>query len=340
MTRIRISLKDAFRTLEIATAKGLTEKDLPRLRRKAMKRWHPDTIAHTNPSESQKASYANNFRLVDPAIKRLEEHLRSMSSGSYANPVNRNPVTSRSTVGVSVSQMQTVMRRVLRDVRRKQQTLHVSEKEYVFSKGVNLREALQQDLNDNVIEIAVTNWYGFFLIFMLLGLFISIVASDPDYLRLAEILFALLCGVWLLQTLASALFLLPLARFWVPWRLGQVATELANMGQYSVRLIQSIALMGCGLAGLFLLPMVIAQIFIMLIKNFLIAPFYWVISYFWGDRQLFVETRTVRYVGGVLEQTLHQIVCSDPRTLSAEQLKFLRSAYSFYASPELNYAKA
>ncbi|MEM9215666.1 MAG: hypothetical protein AAGD25_15165 [Cyanobacteria bacterium P01_F01_bin.150] len=337
MSRIRISLKDAFRTLEIGSAKGLKEKDLPRLRRKALKRWHPDTIAHTNPSESQQASYENNFRLVDPAIETLRQHLRSVSSGSYAQPTDRNPVTNNATVGVSVSQMQTVMRQVLRDVRRKKQTLHVSEKEHVFSKGVILREALRQDLNDNVIEVAITNWYGFCLISLFFGLLISIIGSDPDYLGLAHILFAILFVIWCLQTLASSLFLLPLSRFWLPWRIAQVATELTNMGQYSLRLLQSIVMMGCALAGLFMLPLVVAQILIMLIKNFLIAPLYWVIGYFWGDRQLFVETRTVRYVGGILEQTLHQIVCSDPRTLSQEQLKWLRSAYSHYAKPELNY---
>ena len=337
MTKIRISLRDAFRTLEIANARGLTEKDLPRLRRKAQKRWHPDTIAHTKPSKFQEASYANNFRLVEPAIEKLREHLRSMASGSYANPTNRNPVSSSYTTGVSVSQMQKIMRQVLRDVRRKKQTLHVFEKEHVFSKGVILRDALNQDLNDNVIEVAITNWYGFCLIVWFFGLFISIVGSDPNYLGLAQSLFAILFAIWWVQTAASALFLLPLSRFWLPWRIAQVATELANMGQYSLRLIQSIALTGCGVAGLAMLPLVVAQLLVMLIKNFVIAPFYWIVSYFWGDRQLFVVTKTVRYVGGILEQNLHQIVCSDPRTLTAEQLKWLRSAYSHYASPDLNY---
>ncbi|MBW4475663.1 MAG: hypothetical protein KME54_02020 [Tolypothrix brevis GSE-NOS-MK-07-07A] len=92
------TLQEALLLLEISNLDRVVQSDLPLIRRKAFKRWHPDTIAHTNPSQETVKRYERNFRLIDQAIAMVEAYLRGEvhSSERFSEDYHSQPAEERS----------------------------------------------------------------------------------------------------------------------------------------------------------------------------------------------------------------------------------------------------
>lgn len=76
MSDDRIDLQDALFILDIQSINSVKEEDLTSIRRKAQKRWHPDTIAAKNPSKEEIDRYTRNFRNVEAALSLVRAYVR------------------------------------------------------------------------------------------------------------------------------------------------------------------------------------------------------------------------------------------------------------------------
>ena len=318
-----ITLIEALEILDVRDPTGLTEIDFARLKRRAQQRWHPDKIVASNPSAATLEHYARNFRLIKPAVALLREYVetdyRDLSAPvREPEPPPPPPETPEEAMRRNAPTMQEELRQVWAAVQRTGYKMH--EEEFTAFDGWTVQELLQRELADEVPVVAVAAFWG-------VG-FLSV----PLYYYFPEAGFSLAVGLAVLGIFCT-LTLLPLARFWLPSSLWEVAFRIENVslavynGLISVH--NWLARHGLGgfawLLGLALFtPIRMAR----LIQNYLLAPPYRLVGWLFRNRRLGIVRKTQRYYAGLAGWYVEELLAGVPRAMSEEQLYHLSRLYA------------
>ena len=145
MTQATLTLKDALLLLEIPNLDHVTKDSLASIRRKAYKRWHPDTLSGIDLSEEIKATYKRNAALINDAIDLIQNYINQDFS-NIKNLIEDNKSKSqrnqKNTLREQAIDMQKILRMTLEMVR--SQNLKSHERIVVVSEGISIKDALER----------------------------------------------------------------------------------------------------------------------------------------------------------------------------------------------------
>lgn len=233
-----MDLKSALELLEISDVSSIKAEDLKQVRKRAMRRWHPDRIAHTNPAPELVEQYEQNFKNIDAALDEVEAFLRdgvgsgferrSTQAEAQAEPediVTRNAPDNQST---------------LRSVwpKAKAERFEFQQEDVVVTEGVSIQAALDEDLNDRVPAIAVFALGAGFLYLLLAllgGGLVAVIFELMGFSWIGNLLLGTILLAWCAQAISCLIVMTPLSRFWMPPQLADVTLGVVNATQNAAR---------------------------------------------------------------------------------------------------------
>ncbi|NES43097.1 J domain-containing protein [Moorena sp. SIO2C4] len=328
MTQKTLTLQDVQRILEISNLDDLTDKDITQLRRKAKKRWHPDTIAHTKPSKEQEALYAENFNLINDVVDLLRAYISGDFQAGQQYSEDYHASTPESPVDVirrNAPTMQDMLTRVQHEVKETQ--YKVEESSVTVSDGFLVKDMLKSDLDDNILVVCVMSMYGFVWISLLPFMAISIVLSVNEVLGV--LLFIPLMCVSIIHPICCILGIIPLSRYWLPVKVVNFIIPWINFGNIFYIFIAVFSNFGC-IAFFIGLPFLIIRMIVTLVKWLIFAPLYAIAIMIWGEKRFGIIKQNVRYMAGVADWYVTKLITTDPSQLETEDLFALSYLYDEY----------
>lgn len=328
MTQKTLTLQDVQRILEIRNLDDLTDKDITQLRRRAQKRWHPDTIAHTKPSKEQEALYAENFSLINDAVELLRAYLSGdfEAGQQYSEEYQAStPESPAEVIRRNAPTMQDMLTRVQSEV--KETHYKVEEASVTLSAGFLVKDMLKSDLDDNILVVCVMSMYGFAWMSLLPLAAIGIVGTANEFLAgLLVIPFMLVSFV---HQICCILGIIPLSRYWLPAKVVNFIIPWINFGNLFYIFLAIFSNFGC-IAFFMGLPFLIIRAIVTLVKWLIFAPLYAIASIIWGEKRFGVIEQSVRYMAGVADWYVTKLITTEPSELETEELFVLSHLYDEY----------
>ncbi|MFQ4143294.1 hypothetical protein [Chlorogloeopsis sp. ULAP02] len=330
MEQETLTLQEALLLLELPNLESITESDLPAIRRKAFKRWHPDTIAHTNPSQETVKRFERNFRLIDHAIAMVESYLRGEihSSERFSDDYHSQPAEDPvDIIRRNAKAMQELLRKTMEEVAGTR--FKVTEEFVVLSEGFSLREALDRDLEDNITALALTSLVSGLMGWGILGSFLSeSLASSSEVLAyISSFAWISVASIHVLACLAIAL---PLSRFWLPIEVSDSALLFVNSGiclhNTLLKFLSRLPLIGIFIS----IPVSIVTATAQILRGVVIQPSFLIAGLVFKDQRICQVKQSVKYYASVADWYVNELLNTDPSNMNDEQLYNLSYLYGEY----------
>lgn len=320
-----MDLKEALELLEISDVANVRADDLRQIRKRAMRRWHPDRIAHSNPSPELLHQYEDNFKKIDLAITEIEAFVRDGLTTDYRNirSAHESQAEPEEIVTRNAPENQATLKETWAQVKAGKFEFH--QEDVVLTEGISIRAALDEDLRDKVPEIALFALSAGFL-YLVAGLLGgSFIAAILEALGLAWAGSLVLLGVilaWIMQATCCLAFLLPLSRFWLPPQLTDFAISFVNR---TMRATDSWTDDQDGIG-----KWVHGILFVFsFLAHWLIAfPLYKIAGLLLQQQNIGRNVVTMDYYGGFNERYIEHLIRTAPDSLSLDELFDLSSAAS------------
>ncbi len=314
----RVDLSEAISILEITDLDSLTEADLPKLRRKAQVRWHPDKILYTKPSEETLQRYQRNFRLIGPAIEAVEGYLKGqVHADTYDDAYEQKRAQTyeppQETIRRNAGRMQDELRNAWDGIRANSYKMH--EEEVVVAPGLRFADMLRADLADKVplscmLSFVTCAFLGIF------ALIIALLASQAMKIN-PNFLTSLVGLVLLVQFAGCALAFLPMSRFWLPDALSDFAVKMVNIGLWIRGYIAKKNWHEHSWIGI---PLGLMSWVALALYWVIIFPLYLLAGALLGDRGFKDVTSKVRYYAGAADWYVDDLMQKDPAEMTDDEL--------------------
>lgn len=306
-----MTLDQAIELLEITEdIDKISEKDLNNKRRRAMGRWHPDTVATAD--AATQARYERNFKNIETAVQIIYqyrtgtyfagqefEQRNSKSDGHTAQDENN--------IRSQASRFVTDIRQVWQQIRNSGWGMNI--RETILSDGFRLRDVLRQDIKDDVMAISVTSlFYGFY----------GFLALCIPALFLPYVLFVTF-PVFLIHSLLCLLLILPLSRLWMPTWLIDAAVFSCNKGLVIGDIIMKTFGRWRFFRALVNWPFYFAKGMTLLF----ITPLYELTGYLLREKVVGIKKRRERYLNDYPELYIEQLLQKDTLEMSWLELRHL-----------------
>ncbi|MGF1451273.1 MAG: hypothetical protein ACFB21_04250 [Opitutales bacterium] len=322
-----LTLERALKILGAGGLGDLRESDLPSLRRRAAKRWHPDRIASMKPPEEVIEVFAENFRLIDDAIELVHAHLRGNPSG---NSSSKTPPAPEDVLRANAHELQARLREVWPEVKAKGYKRR--DEEVVISGGYTVDEILKQELSEDIPMVAmIALSYAMTFLVGLCFVPVMIALSVPGF-GFWEILAILIGAAPAVYLLAGFIALLPMSRLWLPQRFTNVVSalieQILEIHQEIVEYCDNRH--NAGLAFLISTPLWIARN----LQRLVFFPIYTLAGACFSEQRLGrIVSREPRYAG-IFESYAEILLSSDPATLDSDDLQNLAHLYNELSTPD------
>ncbi len=305
----QLELSAAVEILEIQDLNALTESDLKKVKRRAQRRWHPDRIAHSNPSEEQIKKFERNFVLIDDAL----EVVRAYLSGEAAPAPKKQAETEdfetpEDIARDNVFENQKIFAQYWD--RARGSSFEVQYEDAVLAEGLTLGEMLDEDLADDVPMTALMSLWVGLVVYFVFGLGLMLVGLVSQ--QLAGILLVVLTLAWMTHALASFVVLVPMARFWLP---EVVLEKVGYMIDLSMRTLYHYEHHDWAI-WVFGIP----SMLVMATKWVIIWPIYKLVGLLGGDRKFGRVVVNTKYHAGLSEAYCEHLATSDPHGMSLEEM--------------------
>lgn len=315
-----MDIKQATDLLQIVDVSHVTVDDLPRVIKKAQKRWHPDRVAHLHNAE-ETGRYTNNFQLIDTAAAVV----RSFIGGSYraGSGINSDRATQATRepeeiIRENAAEMQAVLRRLWEHI--KTTKYKWSEQEVVFSEGDKIRDLIEKDLADSITTLSTTSLVYGSMVWWFIAMF---------GLAIHPVIGGILAVGWLSHCLSCLLGMLPLTRFWIYDKAESVMLWFINFGLRIATWFERKAQADGSAAGLIVAVIVfIPRLLGLAVQYVVIMPICFLISSIWGDKVIGVIKKRVSYYGDAADWYIEKLLAMNPATMTSEQLIHLSRIYS------------
>ncbi|MEQ9087079.1 MAG: hypothetical protein RIE23_07785 [Pontimonas sp.] len=323
-----LSLGEALRILEVVNPDGVDLRDLPILRRKAQKRWHPDTIAALRPEAETVARYEASFHAIDDAIETLKAYIKGERAQAVDTPPP--PEEPEAVIRRNAAGMQTSLREKWMRARGS-----LTGETTILAPGIPIADLLKQDLDDHVPAQVFAGWIG-----GALPLTILWDSGVPRFAGRAMEWYALPAFAILLTfTAICLLMIVPMARFWLPPRVTLVGLYAVNIGLWFFRAMDWLMRWTGRLGPIFMLAyfafvlVVIVPVAIVRVAQFIILrPLYYVVGQAMADRHLGRITTRERVWFGVPAPEVERLLAAEASTLTQRDLFTLSGLYSAAAT--------
>lgn len=323
-----ISIDETIRILEIADLSSAKLADLPLLRRKAQKRWHPDTIASLRPSEETRKRYEANFRNIDAAIGTLERFIRG----------DAVPGAPEGGAPPPQDEPEDVIRRNAPDMQARLRDLWASARasltpvDVVIADGWKIGDLLKQDLDDDMPVRAFAGWIGGAL--PLLMLYDSAAGPARYGYSMAWYAFPTLLGL-IGFTLVCATMILPASRFWLPPPVTLIGLYALDIGLWLFRamhvLMRWVGRFGPILIWAYWAFWLVIILPVMLVRGaqwIILHPLYFVVGNAMEHKRIGRMFYRDRHWHGVREKDINRLLNANPAGMSRRDLHTLSGLYS------------
>lgn len=317
-----VSLEEAIRILELTDFPNLTLEELAGLRKRAMRRWHPDRIAHAKPAPELVAEYETNFVRVEPAIELLQRLLDGEEDIAPRREANkeREPAPEEA-VRKYAEANQERLHRAWADVKGKPE--FYTEEEVVLAEGISVAEALKADLDDKLPSTAVFSFAAgqAFLVVAILGLLIpGMILAVLGLDSLIELIVGIGLVIWATHALSCLLVLAPLSRLWVPPAIMQFAAKLVYWPiQWAEEWEEGF---------LSIVIQLVLHAVSLIVQNLIVRPIYWIAGEIWSGKRLFRAVTELRYYHGLSEAYVDRLAEKDTTLMDLDELFDLSHAAS------------
>lgn len=288
----QLTLQESLRLLEITNLDGIKEGDLTCIRRKAQKRWHPDTIAYTRPSAETLKRYEQNFSLIDVAIAIVEAYLKGdlHTTTQFSEDYKATRTTPpQETIRQNASVMQETLRNNWSKIKKIGYKSH--EETVILSEGVRIRDLLKQDLKDKVPVICIISLFNGTVFFLLISIIFGLLTDEnPFVMSVAYI-------IWCVQASSCVVGFLPLSRFWLPTKVSDFVAFFIKVGIY-FQIIILVWMERCGCFVVLALPMSIAALLVYIVELVVLYPIYGLFGLIIGEHKLGKIQERIRYYAG------------------------------------------
>jgi len=304
-----MNLQRVVEILEVNPEKVNTD-TLPRIKIKAIKRWHPDTIYSKKPSKEKIEIYNNNFQSIDKAIESLKLYIETGVTEDITRLEKEEKIVPEDPIDVikrNVTEMQQDMEKVWDSVKN-DKFMHI-QKKIILSKGINLSELLKNDIKDYIPFTAVNVWFFFTLIAVLLNSIISAIIPAATYI-VGNVL-----GMYVLIHLAVCiLWGLPLSRIWLHKKTYYTFNNYINSHDEFITKLDMIEndIIGYILAFLFIFPFFV---------HFVIcAPLYYLVALLLSNKKFGVVEKSINFYAGLSDVYISLLMYLSVDSFSEEML--------------------
>lgn len=305
---MEITFDQAVELLEITDISKLTAQDIPKIVKKAKKRWHPDNVAHLNDANLT-ADYNIKFQEIDEASDMILSFLQGtyQTGTAFANDDEPTYNEPEEIIRENANDMQETLKGLWSLIKEKKYKWSV--REVTLSDGFKLGSILNEDFKEDIAKVSIISFFYGCLFF---GLVVLITGLFSPFLRtLAEI-------IWLIQALACIVGFSPLSRLWLPTVIQEIMFKLINFGLAIYNWANDSAS-----HWLVELLVQVPVLFAYAIKYIILFPLYELAKAVVGDKTVGVVKRNVNYYADAAEWYIDELMTKDPLTMSSDELLHL-----------------
>lgn len=301
--------------LEITDISKVSIDDLPKITKKAKKRWHPDRIAQYKDEEEIK-KYTKYFQLIEPA----SEMIKSFLIGDYKagekfeqkdNSVYQEPAE---VIRKNANNIQSTLNNLWETIVNHKYKHTIQE--VLMSDGFKLKDLLTQDFKEDLAGLSIISMIYGTILSWLIAFIVGIFSSE---LMIIPIIF------WGFQTLSCVLGFLPLSRFWLPEQIQNIMFWFINfgLGIYNWANRESVV-SNVWVQLLVQIPVLIS----LAIKYIVLLPIYEIAKLIVGDKVVGVVKQKVDYYAGGAQWYINELLSKEPSGMSEQELFDLSYLYT------------
>lgn len=312
----QITFDEAIEILEITDISKITVDTLPKVIRKAKKRWHPDKVSHQK-DQSIIDEYTTKFQQIELASEMVASYLEgTYKAGEIFESSNENHNTEEpeDIIRENASDIQSSIKSVWDLIKDKKYKWSIKEVE--LSDGFVLKELLTEDFKEDISSLSIIS-----LIYGALGLAILMIVGS----MISPIITSIIGIVSFVHMLSCVVSFLPLVRFWLPEQVIEFFLKFVN---YGLKIYYSVFRMTEN-GNVFLhLLVVLPELFAKAVKYIILFPLYEIAKLIVKDKVVGVVKDKVNYYAGVAEWYVDELINKKPNNMTAEELYHLSYMYS------------
>ncbi len=306
-----ITLERALDILEINNISSIEITDLPKIEKRAKKRWHPDTIAASKPSQETIDKYENNFKEIKQAVSIVQAFLNGdYNTGEKVKYHTADYKEPEEIIRENANDIQEELKNIWPFVKEKGYKKTIEE--VVLSPGDKLKDLLNDDFKDHTSFFSLASFFFstfLFLILFLIGLLFRDTQFGNGY--------SFLLYVWYgCQTVACFLGLLPLSRFWLPQSLSEVMVGMINFGMGIYHWYEDELSDKWYFQILFNVPIIVAKT----AEYVILYPIYELAKIFFGEKVVRRVVKKQSYYAGGADWYIEQLIQKEPWAMTNNEL--------------------
>lgn len=310
-----ITFDAAIDLLEITDISKVKLEDIPKLKRKANSRWHPDKIEHLN-NPSLTKEYIENFQQIEFASKLIADFLSGeYHAGEQFSKNQQYYYESEKNIDRNNAEFyQQTIKNVWPSI--KQSKYKWSVEEYIISDGRKIKELLDLDFKEDVAVLSIISlFYGIILIGLttaITGIFSPVAGTIVGI-------------VFLIQATSCVLGFLPLSRFWLPTIISDAMILFVNfgLGIYNRAHRSADKSNSVWLRLLVQIPLLFAK----LIKYIILLPLYQITKAILGDKIIGLVKKNESYYADIAGWYIEELLDKPIKNMTDEEISRLSYLY-------------
>lgn len=332
--KMEITFDQAVELLEIVDINKIKTGDIPRIKKKAKKRWHPDKVAHQG-DEALTQEYNIKFQQIEVACELIESYLDGTLKTGEAF-TKKDKTTYRKPTEIireNAVDLQFKLKSVWHLV--KTYNYKFSQQEVLISDGFKLKDLLEEDFKEDIAMSSIVSFFYGFIQFGISSVFVLFLVSK------APVLSYLVGGVFFtsifLHILSCILGFLPLSRFWLPYMVQDFMIKFINFGLILYQWAEKEYGHSSNIWVILLIR--IPVIFAQLIKYLILFPLYQLAKIFVGDKIVGVTKQKVNYYADAADWYIESLINKPPHSMSDDELFHLSYIYTELSDVEVEIVK-
>lgn len=312
-----LTFDKAVELLEISDISKLKLEDIPKLEKKAKKRWHPDKVAHLKDAGITK-EYTINFQQIDGACEMISDFIQGTYQAGEAFSSSRKkqsvPEEPEDVIRRNAPEMQSKLNSLWQFVKEKKYKFSI--KEVILSDGYKLRDLLHEDFKEDIAMLSIVSFfYGIILI--------TILSAIGSAINPGLGTFIIIFGV--LQVLSCFLGILPLSRFWLPPDIQSIMLWFINFGLGIYNWAESESRSA---AWWIQILVAIPNLFALIVKYIILLPLYEIAKVVVDEKVLGVVKENVNYYADAAEWYIEELMSKNPNGMTSDELFHLSYLYT------------
>lgn len=317
MNENNLTLAEALDILDINNIDSVLLIDLPKIKRKAYVKWHPDKIAHTG-DKTKIELYEAKTKLIEPAIEIINKYLNGEYDSNQKFDNNNTDYNYNDPIDIlrkNATMMNEELNKVWNKV--KETNYMKTEEDIVYSEGHKLKDMLNSDLEDDIVPESIMLWFIGFVTCFILTILLSIMSYFAKSIT-DSFIDKLILSLLGFHTLICLLKIFPLSRYYLPTWLNKFIYFYSDL----------IADLLPTESGFWSFITTIGNLVGFILKYIVVYPIYFIAKLLIGETVFRRVVKKEVYYANIAEWYINKLLNTNPNKLEDEQLFHLAHLYN------------